>query len=196
MIDAAIQSILENGYYHTSSNEIARRAGVTWGTIQHQFATREGLLLEVVNDRWNHFQQTMATAEVVGDTLEERLHSLLDVLALHYEQPEHLVLVQILLDLTQNPTTSAETRQAVALHGERLTKAWQPLFVQALGAAAGERDLVRYAFSTLRGYLAANIVASSISSSVYGDDTVERHLLVRGVATSITAEAQRRGIAI
>lgn len=194
VIDAAIESILENGYYHTSSNEIARRAGVTWGAIQHQFATREGLLLEVLNDRWNRFQETMAAADVTGETLEERLHSVLDVLALHYEQPEHLVLLQILLDLTQNPTTSAETRQAVALHGERLMKAWQPLFVQALGDAAGESDLVRYAFSTLRGYLAANIVASSIHETT--DDNVERDLLVRGVAASITAEAARRGVAI
>ena len=194
VIDAAIESILENGYYHTSSNEIARRAGVTWGAIQHQFGTREGLLLEVLNDRWNRFQEIMATAEVTGETLEERLHSVLDVLALHYEQPEHLVLLQILLDLTQNPNTSAETREAVAAHGERLTKAWHPLFVRALGDAADEDDLVRYAFETLRGYLAGNIIASSIAER--SDDTVPRDLLVRGVAAAMTTEAERRGIAI
>lgn len=194
VIDAAIESILENGYYHTSSNEIARRAGVTWGAIQHQFGTREGLLLEVLNDRWDRFQQCMATALVTGETLEQRLHSVLDVLALHYEQPEHLVQLQILLDLTQNPNTSTETRHAVAQHGERLTKAWQPLFVRALGDAAEEADLVIYAFSTLRGYLGGNIIASSISEQQ--DDAVPRDLLVRGVAAAITDEAARRGITI
>jgi AcrR family transcriptional regulator len=194
VIDAAIESILENGYYHTSSNEIARRAGVTWGAIQHQFGTREGLLLEVLNDRWNWFQDCMATAEVTGETLEQRLHSVLAVLALHYEQPEHLVQLQILLDLTQNPNTSADTRLAVAQHGERLMKAWQPLFVRALGEAADQPDLVIYAFSALRGYLGGRIIQASIGEC--SDDTVERDLLVRGVAAAITDEATRRGITI
>jgi len=44
VLDAAIQTILEVGYYQASSNAIARRAGVTWGTLQHQFGTREALL--------------------------------------------------------------------------------------------------------------------------------------------------------
>ena len=51
VLDAAVESILTNGYYQTGSNEIARVAGVTWRTLQHQFGTREGLMLEV-NDEW------------------------------------------------------------------------------------------------------------------------------------------------
>ena len=194
VLDAATESILENGYYHTSSNEIARRAGVTWGAIQHQFGTREGLLLEVLNDRWNRLQDRMATSEVQGDTLEQRLRGVLDVLASHYEQPEHLVQLQILLDLSQNPNTSIETRRAVEMHGERLLKAWQPLFVHALGDAADEVDLVRYAFATLRGYLQGSLISSSITE--IADDTSERELLVRGVAAAILAEAERRGVSV
>jgi AcrR family transcriptional regulator len=192
VLDAAISSILEKGYYETSSNEIARRAGVTWGTIQHQFGTREALLLEVLNDRWATLQDRMATAEIRGNTLEERLHSVLDVLALHYGQPEHLVQLQILLDLSHNPNTSAETRHAIALHGAALTRAWQPLFERALGKAGNDSDLVRYAFLTLRGYLTGNLIASSIADTK--DDRVQRKLLVRGVATAITSEAKRRGV--
>jgi AcrR family transcriptional regulator len=194
VLDAAIDSILENGYYHTSSNEIARRAGVTWGAIQHQFGTREGLLLEILNDRWDRLQERMATSDVVGETLEIRLRGVLEVLASHYEQPEHLVQLQILLDLTQNPNTSSETRRAVELHGERLLKAWHPLFARALGEAADEADLVRYAFSTLRGYLQGSLIASSIAE--LADDTIERELLVRGVAAAITSEAARRGVSV
>ena len=73
VLQAAIDSILEKGYYQTSSNEIARRAGVTWGAIQHQFGTREQLLLEVMNDRWHMLQEQVATARIDGETLEDRL---------------------------------------------------------------------------------------------------------------------------
>jgi len=159
VLDSAVACILELGYYQASSNEIARRAGVTWGVIQHQFGTREGLLLAVLNDRWATMEHRMATADVHGDTLEERLGGVLEVLAAHYGNPEHLVQLQIILDLSKNPKTSQETRLAVAAHGEELTRAWQPLFDSALGPAAKDLDLVRYAFLTLRGYLQGGLIS-------------------------------------
>jgi AcrR family transcriptional regulator len=194
VLDAAIDSILQNGYYQTSSNEIARRAGVTWGALQHQFGTRETLLLEVVNDRWRQLQEGVANAEIRGDTLEERLHAVLNVLADHYGSPEHLAHIQILLDLTHNPNTSAETREAVAEHGRQLSRAWQPLFSRALGDAAGEEDLVRYAFITLRGYLLGGLIARSIAET--RSDRLPRELLVRGVAATVRSEASARGISL
>ena len=194
VLDATVASILEKGYYQTSSNEIARRAGVTWGTIQHQFGTREALLLEVLNDRWHHLQEQVATAQVVGDTLEERLASLLDILAEHYEQPEHLAHLQILLDLTRDPKSSAATRAAIAVHGAELVQAWHPLFEQSLGAAAGDDESVKYAFVTLRGYLQGNLIASSIAKT--SDHSVQRDMLVRGVAYAIRERAAGRGITL
>jgi hypothetical protein len=115
-----------------------------------------------------------------------------EVLAAHYGAPEHLVQLQILLDLSHNPKTSAETRRAVAAHGAKLTRAWQPLFEGALGEAARETDLVRYAFLALRGYLQGGIIAAHIADMT--DDTVPRRLLIEGVADAIQAEAGRRGI--
>ena len=194
VLDAAISTILEKGYYHASTNEIARRAGVTWGTLQHQFGTREALLLEVLNDRWGRLHEQMATAEINGETLEARLHCVLDVLATHYERPEHLVQLQILLDLTHNPDTSASARRVTAAHGENLNRAWQALFVQALGPAAKFTSLIAYAFLTLRGYLTGQLIASSISDTP--SDSRQRDLLVRGVAAAIREEAQTRGVTI
>ncbi len=194
VLDAAIDSILELGYYQASSNEIARRAGVTWGALQHLFGTREALLLEVVHDRWLRLQEVVASTEITGDSLEERLHAVLAVLSEHYGRPEQLAHIQILLDLTHNPHTSLETREAVAEHGRQLTRAWRPLFSRALGDAAGEEDLVRYAFTTLRGYLVGGLIARSIAET--RSDSVPRDLLVRGVAAAVRSEAAARGIAL
>jgi AcrR family transcriptional regulator len=194
VLDAAVASIVEIGYYQSSSNEIARRAGVTWGVLQHQFGTREGLLLEVLDDRWERLRTTVADAEITGETLEARLHAVLDVLDGHYGQPEHLVVMQISLDLANNPRSSTETRAAVREHARRFGRAWQPLCVQALGESAGEPDLINYAFTALRGYLVGNLIASSFGRP--RDDSAERELLVRGVAASISAEAQRRGLPV
>ena len=192
VIEAAVESILEIGYYQTSSNEIARRAGVTWGTIQHQFGSRERLLLEVLIEWWDRLETDVAQAEATGTTLEERLSTVLRVLSEHYGRPPHLAQIQIMLDLTQNPDTSDETRKVVLAHGRELSRAWQPLFAQALGEAAKEEDLVRFAFTTLRGYLVGDLIASRITKR--RDEAFQRDLLVRGVASAIQEEARSRGI--
>lgn len=192
VLDAVVACVLDVGYYKASSNEIARRAGVTWGAIQHLFGSREALMLEVLDDGWAKLHDRVATARITGATLEARLREVLDVLASHYEQPAYLVQVQILLDLSANPATSSETRRAIERHGEELTQAWQPLFAQALGDAARDHDLSVYAFTALRGYLASRLIASSITE--VADDAVPRDLLVRGVAAAIRDEAGRRGL--
>jgi AcrR family transcriptional regulator len=192
MLDAVIESIVEKGYYQTSSNEIARRAGVTWGTIQHQFGTREQLLLAVIDRRWHDLEDAVATARVEGSTLEERLLSVLEVLAQHYGRPSHLAHLQIALDLTHDPNVSAEVRTSVRRHGTELERAWRPLFEQALGEAASDQDLVTYAFLTLRGYLSANVLATSISGKKTG--VGQRDLLVNGVACAIRERAAEQGL--
>ena len=192
VIDAAVESILDVGYYESSSNEIARRAGVTWGVIQHQFGTREALLLDVLDDMWARLQASVATADVGTGTLEERLHALLDVLALHYGNPEHLVAIQIGLDLANNPKTSAETRRAVIRHAHRLARAWQPLSVDTLGPLAADPELVGYTFATLRGYLIGATTAREFGPDKHDD--IERRLLVEGIAASLLAEARRRNL--
>jgi len=194
MLQAVVDSIVEKGYYQTSSNEIARRAGVTWGTIQHQFGTREQLLLAVMEERWHALERSVGTATVIGDTLEERLHSVLEVLARHYGERSHLAHIQISLDLTHDPNVSSAARTAVRRHGRELERAWRPLFEQALGEAASEQDLVTYAFLTLRGYLTANVIAGAISGKATG--ARHRDLLVQGVACVVRDRAVERGYSL
>lgn len=194
MLDAAIECILELGYYQTSSNAIARRAGVTWGTIQHQFGSREALLLEAMTDGWRRMQDELREATITGDTLQDRLLSVLELLGHWYGSPEYVAYLQIFLDLSSDPATSEATREAVLAHGRELTRAWRPLFAQAMAEAASDRELVEYAFLTLRGFLTANTVSASYTTAA--SDKRYRELLVRGVAAAITECAEERGLSL
>ena len=194
MLDAVVECILENGYYEASSNAIARQAGVTWGAIQHQFGTRHALLLAVLEDRWRRLTNRIESADVPGDTLEERLACVMTVLEAHYGDPEHLVVMQIMLDLIQSPATSDSTRRAVAAHGRELTRVWRPLFAKALGEAASDELLVRYAFLTIRGYLSANTMAARLGPQ--RPDATVRALLLRGAACAIRERAVSAGLEI
>jgi AcrR family transcriptional regulator len=194
MLDAVVECILENGYYEASSNAIARQAGVTWGAIQHQFGTRQALLLAVLEDRWHRLTDRIQATEVSGGTLEERLACVMGALVEHYGTPEHLALTQVMLDLIQSPASSAATKQAVAEHGRNLTRVWRPLFAKALGEAARDDELVRYAFLTIRGYLSANTMAARLA--VQRRDGPIRDLLLRGVACAIRERAAGAGLEI
>jgi len=192
MLDAVVECVLDNGYYEASSNAIARQAGVTWGAIQHQFGTREALLLAVLEDRWQRLTDRIESTEVSGASLEERLACVMGALEEHYGSPEFLVLTQIMLDLVQSPASSEATKRAVAAHGRNLTRAWRPLFAEALGEAAADEELVRYAFLTIRGYLSANTMAARLARQ--RRDAPVRALLLRGVACAIRERAAEAGL--
>ena len=113
VVDAAVSAIVELGYYRASSNEITRRAGVSWGVIQHYFGTRERLLLAVFEHGERELAQLAETGTIDSPTLEGRLEQLLDILVRHYGAPSFLAYLQIQLNLGHDPDTSAEVRAIV-----------------------------------------------------------------------------------
>ena len=153
MLAAAVECIVEEGYYRASSNRIASRAGVTWGVIQYHFGTREQLLLAVVRDGAEDLRRHLEQATIDGATVEDRLGSLADVIWAHYRRPEFLARVQVLLNLSKDPRTSddtvaalAETEAQVGAHLQSLVDRAVPggdglgvvVFELMRGAAVGE----------------------------------------------------------
>jgi AcrR family transcriptional regulator len=191
VLDAVVESVLDVGYYKASSNEIARRAGVTWGAIQHLFGSREQLMLEVVQDILSRFKHRVATARIEGDSLEERLGRVLDVLAEHYEDPAFLVELQILLDLSVNPGLSADARDELRYRAiADFTPMVQPLFTQALGPAASEQDLVDYAFASMVGHLESQQIGHIASQ--LPDNSKMRLTVLRALASFLQTEMRAR----
>src|SRR5882724_10155130 len=106
VLSAAVETILEEGFYRASSNRIAERAGVSWGVIQYHFGSREQLLLAVATEGSAHLLESVRDAKIHGDTLQERIDSLADVIWVHYRRPEFLAHVQVLLNLAKDPRTT------------------------------------------------------------------------------------------
>jgi AcrR family transcriptional regulator len=193
VLDAVVETIAEVGYYKASSNEIARRAGVTWGAIHHLFGSREQLMFEVFADLGDQNQRYFAAARIEGATLEERLRAVLDVIAGHYEEPSrYLVETQIMLDFSSNPRVSDATRREMR---HRNTSAFadtvEPLLAQALGQNV-PRDLHLFAFTALQGYAMARVMLGFTVE--LPDDTQDRELLIAGIASAVRSDARRRNI--
>jgi AcrR family transcriptional regulator len=151
LLDAAIACIVDEGFYRASSNRIARRAGVTWGVIQHHFGTREKLMLEVVREGVDDLVTTFEQAEVDGPTPAARLESLADVVWSHYCRPEFLASVQIVMNLTRDPATAAATVASIDNLSQRMEASWQRLVDQVLPPAQQPPGLAKALFFVLRG---------------------------------------------
>jgi len=60
ILEAVVESITEVGFGRTTASEIARRAGVTWGAVQHHFGGKDGILDAVLEDSFDRFAQRLA----------------------------------------------------------------------------------------------------------------------------------------
>ena len=133
VIEAAVACILEEGFYRASSNKIARRAGVTWGVIQYHFGTREKLLVAVNEHGAAEFDAVFANAEIEGDTITERVESLADIIWGYYRRPEFLAYMQLMLNLSHDPTAKDRTRDGLREVGERFGRHLPRLMRAVLG---------------------------------------------------------------
>lgn len=78
LLAATIECLLEQGYANTSTRDIAGRAGVTLGALQHHFSGKADLMAAAVKTLGNRMaDEFMMEAQVAG-TPGERIGELLD----------------------------------------------------------------------------------------------------------------------
>jgi AcrR family transcriptional regulator len=159
VIDAAIQSILERGFYRASSNAIAERAGVTWGVIQYHFGTREALMLAVLKEGVRRFTDQLRAADVTAGSLPERVEQLFDILAVYYGSPEYLVFTQIAINLSHDPRTSERTLIVMSEVNDAANPELRRLIAQALASTGLRRkDISELLFHSLRGLALSHVM--------------------------------------
>jgi AcrR family transcriptional regulator len=190
VIEAAVATVMEVGYYKASSNEIARRAGVTWSSISNLFGSREQLMLEVLSDIGDQIEHHLTTSVVQGDSLEARLMAILDIF--DSDGPLHHVQAQILLDLASNPNVPVEIGRAMRQrNAQKFQTTARTLLTQVVGDAELDDDVVMYVFGSLIGYLRFREI--TLVTTELGDDATQRALLTSGVATTLRAVLRSAG---
>jgi AcrR family transcriptional regulator len=165
VLDAAVQCILEQGLYRASSNAIAEQAGLSWGVIQYYFGTREALMLAVLEEGARRLTGAVQDAEITGETVSERVECYMEIIAGYYGSPDYLVFTQVLISLSHDPRTSADTHQ----HLERVSAVTQPplrrLQAQVLtGTGIQDPAVESLLFHSLRGLALSHVMLGTIPS--------------------------------
>jgi AcrR family transcriptional regulator len=185
LLEAAVACILEKGYYRASSNEIARRAGVTWGVIQYHYGTRERLMLAAFEDACQKLIDHSRNAVITGVTLREQLGSYFEHLMGFYGRLEYLAYMEINLNLARDPDTSAETMAALARLGDEFKRHW----VVLPRLPARHRALV---FESLRGLILSHHLRTDDTLTPHPDDAADFATRAEALIDALTLYVESR----
>ena len=152
LLDATIACLTEDGYAGMSTNEVARRAGVSRGALVHHFPTKAQLAVAAL-DRWHddrlvEFEATFAAL----DSSERRADVAIDVLWEMFKGPTFAAA----LELTAAGRTDPDLRQRLTDVNERFNRGVAETFQRTFGvdevnAPFDPGIAVRFAFSVLNG---------------------------------------------
>ncbi len=176
VMEAVIESIAEVGYPRTTAAEIARRAGVTWGAAQHHFGDKDGILMAVLEESFEHFADRLAEGPGEGASLAERVAHFVDRSWEHFESPRYRSTFQILINLPRDlePFWQGGMLDAWA-------RLWSRHFPESARSRRRSLDLMHYTISVLSGLAATRILEGPgarprASELGYLKDTLAREL--------------------
>lgn len=162
--EAVLASIEEVGLQRTTAAEIARRAGVTWGAVQHHYGDKRGILVAVLEESTNRFIECLSSVEVEGRSLDARVADFVARAWEHFAGPHYRGTAEILLHLSNLaddapvpdlPSSLAE------LQGPSWAAAWARIFHDAKLPPQRSVALQRYAASVLSGLASFRILEGS-----------------------------------
>jgi AcrR family transcriptional regulator len=87
ILDVAIGLLAAGGHEVVSANLIARAAGVTWGTIQHQFGDTDGVWAAVLDHAAERADAGLRAVTATDLSIEQRVRSIVDAMWDAHDEP-------------------------------------------------------------------------------------------------------------
>ncbi len=147
LMDAVVESIAEVGLARTTAPEIARRAGVTWGAVQHHFGGKDGMLVSVLDDSFRRLAERLEGIPIEGTTLEKRASLFIDRAWEHFGGAHYRSTYEILVHYLGHDD-SRDWRDRMSRDWDRI---WRRLFADARLPSRRHFVLQHYTVAVLSG---------------------------------------------
>ena len=152
LIEATIEVINEQGYSGLKAAAITKKAGVTWGAVQHLFGEKENLLLTVAIRTYEELSMVL-NADISADApLEERVDSIVEATWRAYQSEAYLAMVEILRGSRGQAKFNKEIRKRQQTVNADVRETWLRIFADCDSAESvidDARDLVTLTLSGL-----------------------------------------------
>jgi AcrR family transcriptional regulator len=108
LVNAVIELIHEKGFASASSTKIAKRAGVTWGAVQHHFGSKEDILDEILQRSHLRFHESLSSSRFIRGDSNKRVSNYVEAAWAHYQGKEYMATIEILLATRGSGDATAE----------------------------------------------------------------------------------------
>jgi AcrR family transcriptional regulator len=170
ILETSVQCLANGNSEAVSANLIAKAAGVTWGTIQHQFKDSDGLWAAVLD---------FVAADVTSDwerdpkpesSLPLRMQAIVDALWFNFNEPNARAVRNLRLSLPRDDAGLAREFPATAGAFRRLDEQWTAFFGHILdGVPSSKVKLTRVRY-LLPGAVQGIHVRAQMSNSTETDE--------------------------
>lgn len=146
ILDVAVRCLAQGGQDALSANRIARDAGVTWGTIQHQFGDSDGVWAAVLDRLAEDLKVRIPAAPRRQTTLLGRVRSIVETLFAEWDQPTARAVQTLRQSLPQDRQQLGKEFPASADAFRRCDDAWIALtdeLFEGLGVSRAKLRRVR-----------------------------------------------------
>jgi AcrR family transcriptional regulator len=146
IMSAVVESIAELGFQRSTAAEIARRAGITWGAVQHHFGGKDGILVAVLEDSFTRFAERLIDIDVDGVPLERRVALFIERASQHFASPDFRSTFEILQHYAAD--SASDGQKAMLGSWNRI---WSRIFDDAHLSATQRASLQHFTISFLVG---------------------------------------------
>lgn len=120
LLDATIATLFEHGYGATTTQLVAKVAGVSRGAMQHHFPTRQDLILATADEIIRRQRQVLDEGRLAGDRPDHQLERFPDLRWQLAMQPLGIAQLEIMMGARSDPAlTSGYAQFRAKLAGER-----------------------------------------------------------------------------
>jgi len=151
VIRAAIDCIYRDGFHAAHTNRIAAEADVSWGVLQYHFGDKDGLLQAVIDHIFDDFATTLEATTLQGDTLQQRVRQLIDVVFALVSKKEYRVSIAILRNAGKDEASSINGQRQVSRWARKISQLWDELFAGKIERSQRSEVARHLLFATLRG---------------------------------------------
>lgn len=150
ILNAVIALIKEGGFGAASSSKIAKRAGVTWGAVQHHFGSKDDILEAILDMSHEQFTASMQVPELKQGSMADRVERFVHKMWEHYQSELYLAAMEILLatrGLRDEEYAARRTRE----QGKTHLRLMREIFPDAAITDEQCREALIFCHSTLTG---------------------------------------------
>lgn len=152
LVNAAIRVLQESGYANLTISKVADRAGLTNGAMQHHFASREDLIIAVLDALYPVLEipfEAVASREL---SIKDRVSAFIDLLWQIYSRPEYLVIWDIAFGTRDDASLAAKLQMYQRDISARIRKQLAAAFVDLGATGEHAEQIFSLVISCMRGF--------------------------------------------